>query len=170
MNRCVRPAGRRPSARRPWRPAAAPAGSRSRVSKPGSAQDFRIGTLSRLCDALGLELTAEPKGALAALETRLVRERERASRLDRRRRHARLAARLLVASRPAAAALVEQARASVDRWERERLCSRHYVSRWRRMLAGPIERVAQALLDEGEWTDALFQNSPWAFALEPPAA
>ena len=43
-----------------------------------------MGTISRLCEALGLELTAEPRGALLSLETRLLRERERASRLDRR--------------------------------------------------------------------------------------
>ena len=132
----------------------------------GSTQDFRVGTISRLCDALGLELTAEPRGALLSLETRLLRERERASRLDRRRRHAVLAARLLAASRPEAAALVKRARFLVDRWERDRLCSRHYISRWRAMLAGPVERVALSLLDPGEWADALFQNSPWTFALE----
>jgi transcriptional regulator with XRE-family HTH domain len=136
----------------------------------GSGQDFRVGTISRLCEALGLELTAEPRGALLSLETRLLRERERASRLDRRRRHAVLAARLLAAPRPEAAALVKRARSFVDRWERERLCSRHYVSRWRGMLAGPVTRVAQSLLDPGEWADALFQNSPWTFALESAAA
>lgn len=136
----------------------------------GSAQDFRFGTIHRLCDALGLELSAGPPGALVSLETRVLRERERASRLDRRRRHAVLAARLLVAPRPEAAALVKRARSCVERWERERLCSRHYVSRWRGMLAGPVERVAQSLLDPGEWGDALFQNSPWTFALEPAAA
>jgi hypothetical protein len=37
------------------------------------------------------------------------------------------------------------------------------------MLAGPVEQVARGLLEPGEWTDALFQNSPWAFALERPA-
>ena len=63
-----------------------------------------------------------------------------------------------------------RARAAVDRWERESLCSQHYVSRWRAMLAGPVEGVAKALLEPGEWADALFQNTPWAFALEPPAA
>lgn len=136
----------------------------------GSPQDFRVGTISRLCEALGLELTAEPRGALLSLETRLLRERERASRLDRRRRHAVLAARLLAAPRPEAAALVKRARSFVDRWERERLCSHHYVSRWRGMLAGPVKRVAQSLLDPGEWTDALLQNSPWTFALESAAA
>jgi hypothetical protein len=77
-----------------------------------------------------------------------------------------LAARLLAAPRPEAAALVKRARSFVDRWERERLCSRHYVSRWRGMLLGQVERVAQSLLDPGEWADALFQNSPWTFALE----
>ncbi len=132
----------------------------------GSAQDFRVGTISRLCEALGLELTAEPQGALRSLETRLLRERERVSRLDRRRRHAVLAARLLTAPRPKAAALVKRALSFVDRWERDQLCSRHYVSRWRAMLAGPVETVAQSLLDSGEWTDALLQNSPWTFALE----
>lgn len=136
----------------------------------GSAQDFRVGTLSRLCEALGLELAAMPRSAPPALETALAREQERARRLDRRRRHAVLAARLLVTRRPKAAALVRHARAGVDRWERERLCSQHYISRWRAMLAGPVEKVARSLLEPGDWTDALFQNSPWAFALESPAA
>ena len=136
----------------------------------GSAQDFRVGTISRLCRALGLELTAEPLGTLPSLETRLLRERERANRLDRRRRHAVLAARLLAARRPEAAALLKRARSSVDRWERDHLCSHHYVSRWRGMLRGPVGSVARSLLDPGEWADALFQNSPWAFALGPPAA
>lgn len=135
----------------------------------GSAQEFRLGTISRLCEALGLELTVVPRGRPPALETLLARERERARRLDRGRRHAVLAARLLATRGPKAAALIAQARRCVDRWERERLCSRHYVSRWRAMLAGPMERVAQSLLEPGEWADALFQNSPWAFALDAPA-
>jgi len=136
----------------------------------GSARDFRVGTLARLCEALGLELTALSPGARPDLETLLAREQERARRLDRRRRHAVLAAGLLATPGPKAAALVRRARACVDRWERERLCSQHYISRWRAMLAGPVAGVAQSLLEHGEWADALFQNSPWAFALEPPAA
>ena len=136
----------------------------------GSAGDVRLGTVGALCDALGLEVAVGPAGSGPALETRLERERERSRRLDLRRRHALLAARLLSTPRSKAAALVVRARASVDRWERESLCSRHYVSRWRAMLAGSVESVAQALLEPGEWADALFQNTPWAFALEPPAA
>jgi transcriptional regulator with XRE-family HTH domain len=136
----------------------------------GSAQDIRIGTLARLCEALGLELTAVPRGGQPALETLLAREQERARRLDRRRRHAVLACRLLSARSEESAAMVRRARACVDRWERERLCSRHYIARWRAALVGPADRVARAMLENGPWTDALFQNSPWAFALEPAAA
>ena len=136
----------------------------------GAAQDFRVGTIGRLCDALGLDLAAVPRGTQAAQETLLARERERGRRLDARRRHAVLAARLLDAPAPEAAALLRRARGCVDRWERERLCSEHYISRWRAKLAGPVRRVAQALLEHGEWTDALLQNSPWSFALERPAA
>jgi transcriptional regulator with XRE-family HTH domain len=135
----------------------------------GSARDVRVGTIVGLCEALGLEVSAVPVGAQTALETLLARERVRARRLDLRRRHAVLAARLLAARRPTATALVARARAVVDRWERDGLCSSHYVSRWRAMLAGPVERVAQALLEPGEWKDALFQNTPWAFALAPAA-
>jgi transcriptional regulator with XRE-family HTH domain len=133
----------------------------------GSASDVRMGTIARLCESLGLEICALPTGAQAALETLLARERERSRRLDRRRGHAVLAAGLLAARRPSAVALIARARAVVDRWERECLCSRHYVSCWRSMLAGPVERVARSLLEPGEWRDALFQNTPWAFALEP---
>jgi transcriptional regulator with XRE-family HTH domain len=136
----------------------------------GSAQDIRIGTLARLCEALGLELTAVPHAAQPALETLLAREQERARRLDRRRRHAVLAAHLLAARSGESAAMVRRARACVDRWQRERLCSSHYITRWRAALSGPTARVAQALLENGAWTDALLQNSPWAFALEPAAA
>jgi hypothetical protein len=99
----------------------------------------------------------------------LARERERSRRLDLRRRHAALAVRLLAASGREATALVARARAVVDRWERDRLCSRHYVSRWRSVLSGPPGRVARSLLEPGEWRDALFQNTPWAFAIEPAA-
>jgi len=135
----------------------------------GSARDVRVGTIARVCEALGLEVAAVPLGAEPVLERLLARERENARRLNRRLAHAVLAARLLAARRTEARALVAAARVAVDRWERERLCSRHYVARWRAMLAGPVERVARSLLEPGEWKDALFQNTPWAFALERPA-
>src|SRR6185295_1283468 len=101
----------------------------------GSDQDFRLGTVIRLCDALGLELALAPHATQAAASDKLLaRERERTRRMDRRRRHAVLAAQLLAAPGPKAAAVVRRARACVERWEKESLCSAHYVSRWRAML------------------------------------
>ena len=135
----------------------------------GAAQDFRLGTLQRICDALGLDLAALPHGAQEAQETLLARERERARRLGARQRHAALAARLFSMRAAEAAVMVRRARTVVHRWEREQLCSGHYISRWRAMLAGPVRRVAAALLEHHDWTDALFQNSPWSVMLEPPA-
>jgi transcriptional regulator with XRE-family HTH domain len=132
----------------------------------GADQDVRVGTIERLCGALGLELAVVPGGAHASAERLLEREREHARRLERRVWHARLAAHLLAIRRPAANALVGKARAVVDRWERDRLCSAHYVARWRSLLEAPVPRVAQALLDPGDWEDALFQNTPWSFARE----
>jgi transcriptional regulator with XRE-family HTH domain len=149
--------------------ALAAAGGTSRVTvarlESGNAGDARLGTLERVCGALGLELSAAPPGAHAAAETRLAREQERVRRLERRAAHAALAARLLADPR-AARPLIEQARAVVERWERERLCSRHYIDRWRRRLSGSVEKVAGALIRHDEWQDALFQNTPWSFALE----
>lgn len=132
----------------------------------GSGGDVRLGTLAALCRALDLELEAAPRDAAALLETRLARAGERARRLERRLAHARLAARLLAVPRRQGLALIGRARAVVDRWEREKLCSRHYVVRWRRLLGGSPAQVAERLLDPGEWRDALFQNTPWSFALQ----
>lgn len=132
----------------------------------GAEHDVRLGTVLALCEALDLELAAVSAGGAAALETRLARERARAGRLERRLAHARLAAWLLAARPEQARRLVARARSVVDRWQRDRLCSDHYVSRWRRMLSGSVGRVAGALLDAGEWEDALYQNTPFSFALE----
>jgi transcriptional regulator with XRE-family HTH domain len=136
----------------------------------GSAPDARLSTVVGVCEALSLELRALPLGALEALETRLARGREASERVERRRAHAALAARLLGARGEDAAALVRRARAVVDRWEREGLCSLHYVVRWRALLEGGPREVARAILDPGEWRDALYQNTPWSFALEREAA
>lgn len=135
----------------------------------GSAYDVRVGTLVRLCEALGLELRAVSVSGTASPGVLLVRERERAERLERRLAHAALAVRLLEASEKQARVLLARARTAVDRWERDGLCSSHYITRWRALLGGPVERVASRLLEPGDWGDALFQNSPWGFALERPA-
>ena len=135
----------------------------------GARQDLRVGTIARLCEALDLELSALPAGGQAAHETLLARERTRARTLERRLAHVLIAARLLASPRAEAGALVARASRVVDLWQRERLCSPHYVSRWRAMLRGPREHVARALLEPGAWGDALFQNTPWSFAFGPRA-
>ena len=71
----------------------------------GSAQDVRTGTVGRLCETLGLELTAVPVGGQPELETLLAREQDRTRRVERRLGHAVLAARLLAIPRPQARAL-----------------------------------------------------------------
>jgi transcriptional regulator with XRE-family HTH domain len=136
----------------------------------GAPQDPRVGTIGRLCEALGLEMGALPLGAGTRLEKRLAREEDRTRRAERWRDHAVLAAHLLAAPRSEARQLIARARAVVDRWERDRLCSRHYISRWRALLAGPVDSVARALIEPSDWTDALFQNTPWSFALPRPRA
>ncbi len=154
--------------------ALAQASGSSRISiarfESGSSRDFRISTVSRLCDVLDLELVALSRGEQKTAAMLLARERERAKRLDARRRHAALAAALLAIAPAESAAIVERARANVERWQREALCSEHYISRWRARLEGPVRTVALRLLEHGDWTAALLQNSPWSFALEPAAA
>src|SRR5688572_9178073 len=68
--------------------------SRSTIARfeSGADQDCRIGTISRLCEALGLELNATPSGGREDLEARL----------ESRARHAALAVRLLTGGSPRA--------------------------------------------------------------------
>lgn len=132
----------------------------------GSAPDARLSTVVSVCEALSIELRALPAGAQQELEIRLARERAARERVERRGSHAALAARLLGARPAEAASLIRRARAVVDRWERDGLCSQHYISRWRALLRGAPRQVARAILHPGEWRDALYQNTPWSFALE----
>jgi transcriptional regulator with XRE-family HTH domain len=136
----------------------------------GTLGDVRLGTLTRVCAVLDMEVALAPRGGAALAEVRLAREQVRARRIDARRRHAELAVRLLTMPSVRAAAALQRACAVVDRWEIEQLCSAHYIVRWRARLAGGARRAALALVAHDEWTDALLQNTPWGFALERPAA
>lgn len=136
----------------------------------GAGSDMRLGTLERACAALDLDVTLAPRGADALAEVRLARERQRVRRMDARRRHAELAVRLLLMPPAQSAAALRRARAVVDRWERDELCSSHYIERWRARLSGGVRRAAEALIRDEDWTDALLQNTPWSFALERPSA
>jgi transcriptional regulator with XRE-family HTH domain len=126
----------------------------------GLLEDCRLGTLTSLCEALGLELVAQPKGRRAVPDKTL----------DARRRHAALAAALLALPPERAEAMLAQAKAELDRWERERLLTPAHIARWRARLEGPVRTVALWLLEYGDQTPALLADSPWVFALEPEAA
>jgi transcriptional regulator with XRE-family HTH domain len=162
-------------ARRLTQAALAAATGVSRVTiariESGERHNLRLETLARLQRALGPELDAARANVGSAMhERRLARALARERRLDARRRHAVLAVRLCVMPPREAAAAISRARAVVERWRRKRLCGEPYIARWRAMLAGSPKRVATKLLQFDEWTDALLQNTPWSFALEPPAA
>ncbi len=139
----------------------------------GSTQDFRVGTLQRLCSALGLELTALPKGTRPAdpapfAQAPATRKSTQLRQLDARRRHAALAAALLAVNPEDAADMVRQALANVAHWEQEGQHGDNHRARWRaRLDGGSVRTVALRLLEYNAETDALLANSPWSFALEP---
>jgi transcriptional regulator with XRE-family HTH domain len=133
----------------------------------GDDQDLRLGTLMRVCDALGLEVAILPQGDADPDGRQLEHERQHRRRLIRRLQHAALAARLLLMPARMANAKVVDARAVVEGWRRERACRATHALQWRRMLSGSRERVARALLRQNETTDAFFEQSPWLFALDP---
>ena len=140
----------------------------------GSTQDFRLGTLQRLCSALGLELTALPKGARPAdqapsVQASSTRKSAQLRQLDARRRHAALAAALLAVNPQDAADMVHQALATVALWEQEGRHGDDHRARWRTRLEGSVRTVALRLLEYNAETDAALANSPWTFALEPEA-
>lgn len=96
-----------------------------------------------------------------ALERKLARANQEKVEAERLIRHQRIAIKLLkdpVVATP----LVDEAKAVVDRWEREALCSSDFVSMWRRLLALPVPVLAERICDDlNGWGAALRQNSPW---------
>lgn len=111
----------------------------------------------------GGQLLAERRAARAA---QLLVDKERLI------KHQRVAIELLLMPEAKQRALIEQARAEVARWRRERLCSPDYADRWDELLARPVADLARAMASESlEWGVALRQNSPWhVVALEAQAA
>jgi len=98
-------------------------------------------------------------------ERRLARMQQEKVEAERLIRHQRLAIRLLKEPKHARK-LVRQASQVVDRWEREALCSHHFIGRWRELLSLPIATLAEAMCtDLDGWGKALRQNSPWSMSL-----
>jgi hypothetical protein len=96
-------------------------------------------------------------------EKKLARLRQAGIEAERLIRHQALAIRLLKASPEAAERLVQQAKAVVDLWEERQLCSEHFISRWRALLALPLPELVERMCGDAEgWGRALRQNSPWS--------
>lgn len=69
---------------------------------------------------------------------------------------------VLAAAAGAAAAPIDMALETVDRWERDHLCSPEYVQRWRQWLARPAgELVVLITSTDDPWALAMRQNSPF---------
>jgi len=95
------------------------------------------------------------------LEKQLARAEQRTIESNRLIKHQKIALQLVV-NPDTAAPLIQQATEAVARWEREKLCSHHYIDRWRSLLALPILELAQEMCgDVNGWGKALRQNSPW---------
>lgn len=98
-------------------------------------------------------------------ERKLARLQQAMVERDRLIRHQRIAMDLLTLPAPKVAAMVGRARATVERWRAEGLCSADYIERWSDLLAMPPKELAQAMVAEAdEWGPALRQNSPWVGA------
>ena len=71
----------------------------------------------------------------------------------------------LALSGPDAATVLANALSQISRWEAGKLCSTHYIDRWRSILAmEPLEAEKAMLQPDGDGP-ALRQNSPFGFLL-----
>jgi len=96
-------------------------------------------------------------------ERRLARAQQEKIELDRLIRHQQIAIRLLTEKPERARKRVRDAIGVVDRWERESLCSQHFIGRWRELLSLPLASLAEQMCGDSDgWGKALRQNSPWA--------
>jgi len=103
---------------------------------------------------------------LESTQRKLARAAQSQVEFDRYQRHARLAVELLSSAPDRQAAMVEEARARVQRWKASGLSSEDYVDRWARLLALPVQELAKEMIGDNEgWGQALRQNTP--FSLKP---
>ena len=96
-------------------------------------------------------------------ERRAARMSQTMLEMDRLVRHQRIAIDLLTLPATERKALMQRARAVVERWQTDGLCSRDYIERWQALLALPPRELALAMTSDADgWGAALRQNSPWS--------
>lgn len=105
----------------------------------------------------------KPASAMDGLaERRLARLNQALVEKDRLIRHQRIAFDLVTLPPDTREALLQQARATVERWRSERLCSRDYIDRWSEILGQSAPQIAATITSDMDgWGTALRQNSPW---------
>lgn len=97
---------------------------------------------------------------------RLALDQQRLVELQRLSRHQGHAIRLLTASPAQFKGWLKQARATVDRWEKQGSCSQDFIEGWRALLRLPVARMASRMCgDLDGWGPAMRQNSPWSVVL-----
>jgi len=136
--------------------------SRTTLSRLESGVDAATQTdvLERILQVLQLS----PQIAWAAtpdMDKRLARLSEQIRMLDLREKHLRLALDLATRPREMKAHIIA-ARAQVALWAQNRTCSPHYIQRWSAILRLPLPKMAREMADLGDWTNAMFQNTPWS--------
>lgn len=143
--------------------------SRTTLSRLEGGVDTPIQTdvLERILGALALsprlDCAPMPDTARPDVEKQLARLREQIRMQELREKHWRLA--LDLATRPREMKRhVIAARAQVALWAQNRTCSPHYIHRWSEILNLPLPAMAREMTTLGEWTNAMFQNTPWSGA------
>ena len=97
-----------------------------------------------------------------ALARRLARAEQALVERDRLIKHQRIAIQLLTLPSTQRRQLIDRARAVVEQWRAQRLCSEDYIVRWSGILGLPPREMALSIVSDVEgWGPALRQNSPW---------
>jgi transcriptional regulator with XRE-family HTH domain len=126
--------------------------------------DVRLSKISAVAKALdaSIETTAEPK---ELTERRQARLHLSLRLLALQKAHLRIALDLLLED-PATVAALHEARAMVELWAREKVCSAFYIDSWQQLLTGSAHEVGTALARiDKQWESALLQNSPFGARL-----
>lgn len=122
----------------------------------GRTRSVQSDTVDRLLSALQMNVRVSEAGQdfprqLARFEQQRVVD-------QRRERHLRLAVELASGG---ARDRIPQAKAQIELWRRDKLCSPLYIRKWAKVLKQPPKQMAQAMNAFGDWEAAMFQNSPW---------
>ena len=138
--------------------------SRTTLSRVESGVDAPTQTdvIERILSALQLSPQLD-WAAAPDTEKRIARLNEQIRMRDLHEKHLRLA--LDLATRPREMkGQVNAAREQVALWARNHTCSPHYIRRWSEILSLPLPKMAREMADLGEWSNAMFQNTPWSGA------